>query len=210
MAIICPTVTAESVDEYIDQMDLVSSFAPRIHVDLGDGVFTTKLVDIETVAWPQSVVADVHLMYDEPLNVLDQLIARRPSLVILHAESQGELKVAIDKLHTNGIRAGVALLQKTSVKTIAAVLPDLDHVMIFSGSLGSFGGKVDPSLFQKIVDVRGVKPEIEIGWDGGAGLENVSMLADSGVDVINVGGGIHRANHPRNAYRAMSRLVSDR
>jgi ribulose-phosphate 3-epimerase len=48
--------------------------------------------------------------------------------------------------------------------------------------------------------VRAIHPEVEIGWDGGASVENAYSLAQGGVDVINVGGAIASATDPQAVY----------
>ena len=88
MSIICPTVLADTVDEYREQMDTVQGFASRIQIDLGDGHFTSETISIADVWWPEHITADIHLMYKEPLRVVADLVVMRPGMVIIHAESQ--------------------------------------------------------------------------------------------------------------------------
>lgn len=208
MSVICPTVLAETVDEYRDQLEVIAPFASRIQIDLGDGKFTAKTLDIADVWWPNTLVADIHLMYREPLEVLSSLVAMKPSMVIIHAEANSAAD-ALVYLRNHHIRAGVALLQETSVESASELIRTSDHVLIFSGSLGSFGGKVDFSLLGKVQQIRSISPDIEIGWDGGVNADNARKLADGGVDVLNVGGAIQRANHPENAYRDLVRQLYD-
>lgn len=208
MSIICPTVLAATEADFSEQMETVAAFADRIQIDLGDGVFTTESVALDKVWWPEDLSADIHLMYRDPEPVLDTLIARRPSLVILHAEASGDLPDMLARLQNQGIRAGIALLQETSVTQAGALVAAADHVLIFSGSLGSFGGVADLGLLGKVPQVRSLNPSAEIGWDGGANLDSVVALRDGGIDVLNVGGAIQKASHPANAYRALVRAVA--
>jgi ribulose-phosphate 3-epimerase len=208
MSIICPTVLADTVDEFRDQMEVVRPFASRIQIDLGDGRFTTKTVDLGDVWWPEHITADIHLMYREPMEILPTLMALGPGMVIVHAEAN-KVSESLQLLRENNIRAGVALLQDTSVESVAELIRLSDHVLIFSGSLGSFGGQVDLALLGKIPQIRTIEPDIEIGWDGGINADNVLKLADGGVDVLNVGGAIQKASRPENAYRDLMRRLYD-
>ena len=208
MSVICPTVLADTVDEYRDQMEVIVPFASRIQIDLGDGQFTTKTVDISDVWWPETMEPDIHLMHKTPMESLPTIVAMKPSMVIVHAEAE-QAKEAIEYLRKHDIRAGVALLQPTTVESVRDLVWLSDHVLIFSGSLGSFGGKVDFSLLSKVQQIRDIKPELEIGWDGGINVDTVKKLADGGIDVLNVGSAIQKANHPENAYRDLARRLYD-
>lgn len=205
MAIICPTVTAAEPHEYRAQMERVANFADRVHIDLADGVFTpNKLLDLQHIWWPVGMVADIHLMYQAPKPYVDQLIKLSPHLVIVQAEASGNFYDVAKPLKAAGIKVGVSLLAKTPVKQIEAALADIDHVLIFSGDLGHFGGYADTSLLSKVLEITKHHKHIEVGWDGGINEQNVSRLANGGIDVLNVGGGIQRAENPAQAYRNLS------
>jgi ribulose-phosphate 3-epimerase len=207
MSVVCPTILADTVEEYHEQMDAISSFASRIQVDLGDGKFTTATVSIADAWWPSTISADIHLMYEHPTKYLHALVALEPSMVILHAEAKEDLQDAITYLQQHRVRVGIALLKDTTVESAWNLIERSDHVLIFSGALGSFGGKADLSLLNKVEKIRAIKADIEIGWDGGANVGNAGQLSDGGVDVINVGSAIQKANQPENAYRDILRQV---
>ena len=56
---------------------------------------------------------------------------------------------------------------------------------------------------EKIPLVRNMKPELEIGWDGGANLSNIRALAHADLDVINVGSAISTVPNPSEVYEQM-------
>jgi ribulose-phosphate 3-epimerase len=205
MSIVCPTVLAGSEDDFAAQFERIEPFAKRVQIDLGDGEFTTATVPLEKVWWPKGIVADIHLMYKRPLEFIETLVSLAPSLVIVHAEAEGDLVGMLQHLQTCGISPGVAILQTTPISKIEQLLTVADHALIFSGSLGSFGGRADLALLEKVEQIRTLRPDIEIGWDGGANEENVVRLTMGGIDVINVGGAIQKADDPQAAY---DRLVA--
>ena len=211
MSIISPSVTptSDSVEEYRQQLDRVSSFAHRIQIDLMDGQFAKpKVIDVADIWWPHDIEADIHLMYQQPTDYIDTLISLRPSLVIIHAEADGDLQVMMSRLQEVGIRVGVALLQETSVDFARSLIAQADHALLFSGHLGSFGGVADLGLLEKVTEIRLIKPSIEIGWDGGANTSNVSQLSSGGVDVINVGGSIQNAQEPKAMFDELTNRLS--
>lgn len=200
MSIICPTVLAANEDDFAAQFERIEPFARRVQIDLGDGEFTSATVPVEKVWWPKGVVADIHLMYKRPLEHIETLVSLAPSLVIVHAEAEGDLVGMMQHLQTCGISPGVAILQDTPIPQVEQLLAVADHALIFSGSLGSFGGKADLKLLEKVEQIRILRPDIEIGWDGGANVENIDRLVMGGIDVVNVGGAIQRAENPQDAY----------
>lgn len=204
MAIICPTVLAETPAEYKAQLARITPFARRIQIDLSDGEFTTpKTVELDEVHWPSSVKADLHLMYKNPARHMRAIVKLKPHLVIVHAESSGDFMTFAKILHKLGIKVGVALLPETPASAIKPALELIDHVMIFSGTLGKFGGSADLDLLIKAQALKHLKKSLEIGWDGGVNERNAHLLAAGGVDVLNVGGAIQKATDPAKAYATL-------
>lgn len=207
---ICPTIDAENVDTYQKQVENVAPFAHRVHIDLSDGIFTpNKLVSIDQVWWPGGVRADLHVMYKQPFEHLDALIALGPQLVIVHAEAEGDFPGFVTYMHDHGIESGVALLQETAVETILPALELIDHVLIFSGNLGHQGGsQADLLLLEKVKAVKAARPNVEVGWDGGVTDENIRQLVEAGVEVVNVGAFVQHANNPAHAYKTLQTALN--
>lgn len=210
MAAVCPTVTAYDESTYRQQMELVTSFAKRIHIDLMDGDFApTTSPSPDKIWWPPGVMADIHVMYRQPEPYLARFVTLQPHLVIIHAEAEVDHAGFAAQLHEAGIKAGLALLQETSVSQVQPLLNSFDHVMIFSGNLGHHGGsKVDFSLLDKARRIHQLRPDIEIGWDGGVNDQNAKRLAAGGIDALNVGGFIHNATNPADQYNQLADLVT--
>lgn len=189
-------------------MEKVSQFALRVHIDVADGIFTSvKLTPIDEVWWPGGVRADVHVMYKKPFEHLKALLALRPQLIIVHVEGEGDFQGFSSQAHAHGVEVGVALKPETPVSLIRSSLDLIDHVLIFSGHLGHFGGQADLKLLDKVTELKRLKPQLEIGWDGGINDQNARALAEGGVEVLNTGGFIQHAADPQAAYEALNQLV---
>jgi ribulose-phosphate 3-epimerase len=202
MALIVPTVTATEPHEFREYMEKLGTFAQRVHIDLMDGVFAPSTSpDVGQVWWPENVIADIHLMYQHPMEQLDALIKLKPSLVVIHAEAEVDHASFAGKLNEAGIRAGLAILSESAVKDYYDLLPGFDHALVFSGKLGFHGGMADMRLLTKVSELREKYPHLEVAWDGGINPQNVRELAINGVQVLNVGGFIANAEDPQNAYQ---------
>lgn len=207
-AVICPTVLSGNTEDYHEQMTRIAQFATRVHIDLVDGRFApTKTVPISEVWWPGGIRADLHVMYKEPFRHAKGLINLRPQLIIVHAEAEGDFMAFADAAHSAGIAVGVALKPETMPAVIAPALDFIDHVLIFSGHLGHFGGQADTHLLTKVLHLKQLKPSLEIGWDGGINAKNAAVLAAGGVDVLNTGGFIQHAVDPQAAYELLRHQV---
>ena len=75
--------------------------------------------------------------------------------------------------------------------------------MIFSGELGHYGGTASLMQLEKVRLIRGIKPNVEVGWDGGVTIDNAFSLSQGGVDVLNVGGTIAKSNDPAATYKSL-------
>ena len=207
MSVVCPTVTAMTRAEYRTQLERLQSFAKRIHLDFMDGIFApTKSVAIADAWWQPGPIIDLHIMHEKPMLELENCIMLQPHMIILHAESEGVLEF-FKEMHDLGIKKGIALLKPTPVELIKDLLPELDHVLVFSGDLGHFGGTVDTNMLKKVHELRRLKPDIEIGWDGGINADTAAELIRAGVDVLNTGGFIQRAQNPEYAYDTLEAIV---
>lgn len=208
MAIVCPTVTAFDTHTYREQIERIAKFAKRIHVDLMDGVFApTKSPDLSRIWLPDHVRSDIHLMYQKPMESLGEIIRLKPHLVVIPAEADVHHMHFAAELHKHDIEAGIAILQDTSIERLHGVLNSFDHVLVFSGSLGRHGGVADLGLLHKVEKIKDHHPDAEISWDGGISDKNAKQLVDGGIDVLNAGGFIQKAEDPEAAYDKLVAVI---
>mgnify|MGYP001454877383 FL=1 len=211
MSVIAPAITVETPEAYKATVERLQGFATRVHVDISDGEFAPSfLLGENNLYWPESWQVDVHAMVARPSEHLDRLIALKPSLIIFHAEITEDRAALVAKIKQAGIRAGVALLRTTVPSNVADVLKMVDHVMIFSGELGQYGGKASLMQIEKIRLVKAINPNVEIGWDGGVNLENAYTLTQGGVEVLNAGGAIANSDNPAGMYEALTKEINKR
>lgn len=201
---IVPTILTDNKQDYRAQIERINVFTRRAQIDVADGVFAPSItLDVTDLWWPKGWTADIHLMVLNPSAHLDTILKLSPSLCILHAEAGEDLLPSFQILKEAGIKTGVALLPSTFPGNVKSYIEAVDHVLIFAGQLGMQGGQADLMQMEKIALVRNMKPEVEIGWDGGANLSNIRALAHADLDVINVGSAISRAENPAAAFQEL-------
>lgn len=205
MASIVPTILTADPEAYKRQALAYAQFAKRIQIDVMDGTFTgTASLPINSVAFPQGAEMDLHMMVLKPSEHLPRIFQLKPSLVVLHAESGENLLPIFEQLRAQNIKCGVALLKTTFPGAVQSYIEAADHVLLFAGALGKQGGTADLLQIEKVKLVRGIKQDVEVGWDGGANLSNVRALAHAEIDVIDVGSAIASAQDPAAAYKQLA------
>jgi ribulose-phosphate 3-epimerase len=209
MGVVCPGITVETEDQYRQAIERLKPFAQRVHVDISDGIFAPVfLLDVAKIWWPKEWIVDIHAMVSQPEEYVDRLIALKPHLIIFHVETGVNLVPIMKKIQQNGIKAGIALLKSTVPSSVEEMIKAADHVLVFSGDLGYYGGKASLMQLEKVRLIKAINPEIEIGWDGGASIDNAFTLSQGGVDVLNSGGAINNADDPAEAYATMVREMN--
>jgi ribulose-phosphate 3-epimerase len=204
MSVIAPAVLAETPDDYKAQIERIHSFTERVHIDITDGEFAPSFtVGAAQVWWPQEWTVDIHAMVARPSEHLETLVSLKPHMIIFHAETSEDIVPVLEHVKKFGIKAGVALQRSTVPSSVQAAIEASDHVMIFSGDLGKYGGVASMMQLEKIRLIRNIKPDVEIGWDGGVNIENAYSISQGGVDVLNVGGTIAKADDPASVYATL-------
>ena len=209
MSVIAPAILVETLDDYRAAVQAVQPFAKRVHIDVTDGEFAPNFLLSESqLYWPTEWEVDIHAMVMRPSEHIAQILALKPSLVILHAEAQEDLLPHFKTLQEAGIKVGVGLLKTTVPATVSAYIQAANHAMIFSGDLGKHGGVASMMQLEKIRLIKKIKADIEIGWDGGVNLENAFTLSQGGVDVLNVGGAIASSANPADTYNQLVKEIN--
>lgn len=201
---IVPAILTDNKIDYRTQVERINTFTRRVQIDVTDGIFApASTLDVTNVWWPKNWDADLHLMAAKPSEHLDTVLKLSPSLCILHAEADEDLIPIFATLKNAGIKTGLALLPSTFPGAVAHYIKEVDHVLIFAGQIGVQGSPADMMQMEKIPLIRNMKPEVEIGWDGGVDMTNVRALAHADLDIINVGSAITKAENPAVVFQEM-------
>ena len=110
MSVLAPTILADNPSSYKQQVERVTGFAERVHIDLTDGEFApTFTIGVNDLWAPEGWTVDVHVMAHDLNQYVPKLIALRPNMIIVHAESRGDVAASMKTIQQAGIRAGLAL-----------------------------------------------------------------------------------------------------
>ncbi len=191
------------------------------HVDVMDGCFCPMM----TVGPPlikalgTTLLKDVHLMIDEPMNKVADYVAAGADILTIHAEAcshvhrvlqqMGLMKNANDP--ARGLVRGVALNPGTPLQVLEPLLDELELILILAVNPGWSGQKFIPSARVRIETAKrmiaGSSHEILVGVDGGITRDNITDVVAMGADLIVTGSAVFDGKAPEGNAQFMLEAV---
>ena len=111
-----------------------------------------------------------------------------------------------------GMEAGVALNPATPLSSLDEILPISTYVLLMSVNPGFGGQKFIPysldklKRLRKLAEARGL--DLEIGIDGGVGLQNIRDILDNGANFIIAGSSVFsKKEEVGESVRQFNRLI---
>lgn len=184
------------------------SLSPRIHLDRCDGDFAdSTTIGLGQMKVLKSTQVDLHLMLEKPGEELPTALELKPKLIIFHAEAKDDLYSLISKCAKFGVKAGLAILPRTQVDRVADLIREVEHVLVFTGTLGKNGGVFHQEALSTVSVVKELNQDVEVSIDGGVTDKNASLAVAAGVDVLYAGAYFQQADDPEQAYKAIVRQI---
>ena len=190
---IAPSILDADFARLADEIAAVEAAGVKIvHLDVMDGHFVPNITIgppvIAKLRKESSLVFDSHLMISEPAEYAERFVEAGVNHITFHIEAADEPEELIDKLHKQGVTAGICLNPETSVEAIREFAPLCDMVLVMTVQPGFGGQKFMPEAAKKIVEVRKiVGPEIRIEVDGGIDLHTAPIVVSYGADTLVAG-----------------------
>ena len=167
--------------------------ADMIHLDVMDGNFVPNLTfgpGIIKALRPKSKLCfDVHLMVNNPDEMIPWFIAAGADIITVHAEVCRHLDKTLSAICSYGVKAGVSLNPSTPENVLEYVLDKLDLVLVMSVNPGFGGQKFIENSLQKISRIKEMRGsrEIEIEVDGGINPLTAARCISAGADILVAG-----------------------
>lgn len=184
---IIPDILAKNLSDYQFSMRTARQLTNRFHIDIIDGLYVdNKTIQPKEIQKQVDNKLDIHLMVEDPLYYARESISLNPYTVIIQYETKGKVKEALELISKNGFRAGLSINPDTSVSDIQNLLPIIDHLQVMGYEAGFAGAKFKRSVLSKAKEANELKPELEIGLDGGVNVTNIAAIKNAGFDTVDV------------------------
>jgi ribulose-phosphate 3-epimerase len=167
-----------------------------------------------------SLLKDVHLMIQEPLEKVAEYVAVGSDVITIHPEACSQVHRVLQKLGqlTNandperGIVRGVALNPSTPLEVLDPLLDEIEMVTLLAVNPGWGGQKYIPSTNRRIARVQRMiadsGKDILLCVDGGITKENIAAVAATGADLIVAGSAVFDGKTPEPNARFMLDAVA--
>ena len=199
---LAPSVLAANMLKLGEEINAVElAGAHMVHVDVMDGHFVPNLsfgpLIVDSLQKGTNLPFDVHLMVEDADRFIKPFVTQQTRYITVHQEACTHLHNTLELIRSHGIKTGVALNPATSLFTLEYVLDKVDMVLIMTVEPGYGGQAFIPAMLQKIKALDSIRNERGLSFlievDGGINLDNITALADAGVDIFVAGVSIFRS-----------------
>ena len=176
--------------------------ADMIQIDVMDGHFVPNLTlgapIVKALRTVTKLPFDVHLMINNPENLIDDFIAAGADIITIHIEAANHLHRLVQKVKSSGVKVAVSLNPATPLNTLEEILPELDMVLLMSVNPGFGGQSFIPATLNKIARLKEMidakKLKIDIQVDGGINLETAPKVIKHGANILVAGSAVYGSN----------------
>lgn len=174
-----------------------------LHLDVIDGVFAPNITFgvpvVKSIRKHSDLVFDLHLMIKEPLKYAEDFAKAGADFITFHIESDSDTEQTIDKIHSLGLKAGVALKPKTPAEAVEPFIDKADMILVMTVEPGFSGQSFMADMMPKLKRIselcEGKNKLIQV--DGGISEKNIALVAENGANVAVSGSTIFCAENPK-------------
>jgi len=160
------------------------------HIDVMDGNYvpniTLGLLDIKAINSISTLPLEIHLMVNEPANIIALLDLDKVATIFVHPEICTHLHRTLTQIKLMGKRPGIVLNPGSPIIYLEEVLDDVDAVMVMSVNPGFAGQKFIESTYDKLQRIsellKNKQKTLDVLVDGSISDKNIKRLIECGAN----------------------------
>lgn len=213
---ICPSILNADRQRLHSEIELVKS-ADLLHLDVMDNIFvpnlTFSLDECREIINFSAIPVDTHLMICNPDEKAVLYAEAGSASVTFHFEASLDPRGTIRKLRAAGSRVGLAIKPQSKFSDVAALLEEIDMLLIMTVEPGFGGQKFMSDQLPKIEEahlaiskIAKTQPWLQV--DGGISLETIASAWRAGADTFVAGSAIYNSVDAVQAIQDLRELVT--
>lgn len=188
--------------------------ADLIHLDVMDGHFVPNITIgpdiVGALRKYTNLPFDVHLMIDYPFDYIEQFSKAGADIITFHVEAKSDIQATIDKIKSNGVKAGLVIKPNTPAESVFPYLDQLYMVLVMTVEPGFGGQSFMADMMPKVRQIKNKAKELGVDIlveaDGGISAKTIAQAAAAGVDISVSGTGVFKAEDAAEAIRTLKEL----
>ena len=208
---VVPAVLTDSPNALVSMIRQAECFTGWVQIDIMDGLFVPSVsITSQDIAGARVKIGwEAHLMVKNPEKYIETFHNAGAKKIVVHYESVKEVASdVIEHITRLRMRAGLAVNPETPVTVLDDNLVNrLESVLFLAVHPGYYGAKFIPEVLDKIASFRRLCPDISVGIDGGIKADNITEVAQSGVNEICVGSAIFGHPDPAASFNELTALA---
>lgn len=193
----------------LEKMDV-----PYLHIDVMDGHFVPNLSfgpgTIQALKSMTTLKLDVHLMIENPENLIPDFVQAGSDIITIHHESTPHTFYAIQNIKLWGKKAGIAINPGTSIENIKPLLNRVDQVLVMTINPGRNNQTFIKESLDKIKELVQYRKEnnlsFDIQVDGNITDKTIRPCLEAGANVIVSGGYIFNSNNFKDRIQTLQEI----
>lgn len=203
--VIIPAINCQDFKCVKEKLQKAAEFSNWVQIDIADGKFTpyktwNNLSEISNLkSQISNINLELHLMVENPEDVIDDWIKSGAKRIIIHHESivsladknpdnndTDILNLLLLKCRAKEIELGLAINLDSPVETILRHLDKIRFIQILAVEPGKAGQELKKEALEKIKILKAESygfSDILIEIDGGINLETAKLAKESGADI---------------------------
>lgn len=210
MVLIAPSILSADFSKLREEIiALEQAGADMIHIDIMDGHYVPNLTFgpqiVKKIKECTTLPLDVHLMVDNPDEVLEWFAHTGVDNITVHAEATPHLDKTLQRIHELGLKAGVSLNPETSEQVLEYVLDKVDLVLVMTVNPGFGGQSFIMEQLKKIKKISEIRKDrkYQIEVDGGINALTGAECVAVGADILVAGTAVFANGNYKNNIEAL-------